>query len=159
MSKLYGFDFGSGNPSAYTGLSPSLIIFSWEGVTALVPPGVTETPAGSGLYHFFYGPTVAIKFLIDGGPAITTISDRYISGILDPISTVDQTVGALNDSFGSTSVDPSTVIGYLKRTQEFLEGDALFTKATGEWQVFSRGGSVLLVTKDLTNTTTAATKS
>jgi hypothetical protein len=68
--KIYGLRFGTGNPANYTGLTPSFTIFSALGLTAITPPGITETPAGSGLYQFEYGPTQAIKFKIDGGATL-----------------------------------------------------------------------------------------
>jgi hypothetical protein len=156
--KSYYLKFGTGDPVNYTGLSPTFSIFSASGVTAITAPGITETPAGSGLYSFTYGPTTSILFKCDGGAALSG-SDRYIVGTLDPIQAVDEKVGTSTDSIGSTATDPSTVLGYLRRSQEFLEGNATFTKSTGVWQVYSRGSSQLLMQKSLTNTTTAAGKS
>ena len=71
---------------------------------------------------------------------------------------VDERVGVQGDSFGSTLADPTTLTGYMKRVQELLEGDALFTKSTGVWTISSRGSSTLLRSKTLTNTTTSSTK-
>jgi len=157
MAKTYYFKFGSGDPSDYTGLSPTLVIFSAFGVTALTAPGITETPAGSGLYQMQYSPTLPIVFKLDGGAALAS-SVRYICDALDPIQAVDEKLGFSTDSFGSTSIDPSTVFGYLKRNQEFQEGNATYTKATGVWQVYSRGSSTLIAEKDLANNTSSATK-
>jgi hypothetical protein len=53
-------------------------------------------------------------------------------------------LGGLGDSFGTTLTDPSTVFGYLKRLQEFNEGNSVFTKTTGIWGVFSRGNTYVL---------------
>ncbi len=158
MAKDYYLKFGSGDPSAFTGLSPTFTIFSWEGVTAQPAPGITETPAGSGIYGFQYGPTVSILFKADAGSSVPSI-DRFIVGSLDPIQSVDEKVGTLQDSFGTTSIDPQTVIGYLKRTLEFLEGAATFTKSSGRWLYYSRGASTLLFDKTLTNSPSQATKS
>lgn len=155
--KTYYLKFGTGDPANYTGLMPTLSIFSAGGLTAITAPGVTETPVGSGLYRFDYGPTLSIIFKADGGAALAT-GDRYITGVLDPIQAVDEKVGTTSDSFGSTGTDPSTVFGYLKRGQEVLEGNSVFTKATGIWQVYNRGSSTLIAQKTLTNTTTSATK-
>lgn len=155
--KSYYLKFGSGDPAAFTGLTPSLVIFSAGGLTAAVAPGITELPTGSGLYRFDYGPTASIIFKADGGSSLSN-TDRYITGVLDPIQAVDERVGTTSDSFGSTSADPSTLLGYAKRVQEVLEGNAVFTKSTGTWQVYSRGSSTLLQSKTLSNTTTSATK-
>lgn len=156
--KSYYLKFGTGDPASFTGLTPTFTIFSANGVTSVTAPGITETPAGSGLYQFVYGPTQSILFKVDGGSALSG-SDRYIVGTLDPIQAVDEKVGYTTDSIGSTATDPSTVLGYLKRNLEFMEGNANFTKSTGVWQVYSRGSSTLLTQKTLTNTTTAAGKS
>lgn len=158
MVKSYYLKFGSGDPANFTGLSPTLSIFSWGGITAIAAPGITETPVASGLYRFDYGPTVSILFKADGGAALAS-GDRYITGVLDPIQAVDQQVGTTQDSFGSTASDPTTLFGYVKRNQEFSEGNAVFTKSTGIWGVYSRGSSTLIAEKSLTNTTSAATKS
>lgn len=157
MAKDYGVVFGS-NPQDNTGLSPTFIVFAEaaSGQT-LTPPGVSETIVGSGFYHFQYTPTLSIYFEIDGGSSLAD-SDRYAAGILDPIQLVDQRVGTVDDSIGSTSADPTSALGYLKRNLEFLEGNAEFTKSSGVWQIFSRGSSTLLRVKTLTNTNTEASK-
>lgn len=157
-NKTYYLKFGSGDPRPNTGLFPTFIIFSASGMTALAAPGVTEMPALSGLYQFQYGPTGPIVFLADGGAALSA-GDRYISATLDPIQAVDNQIGFATDSFGTTVSDPSTLWGMAKRALENFEGDAIFTKATGIWQIFNRGSTTLLRQKSLTNTTTSSTKS
>jgi hypothetical protein len=70
-------------------------------------------------------------------------------------------VGDLNSSFGSTSTDPSTLFGYLKRMQEFLEGDQVFTASSGTWMIYNRaslGTTTLLRTKTVTNPGSQVTK-
>lgn len=67
-------------------------------------------------------------------------------------------VGLNTDVVGTTSIDPTTVFGFIKRNQEFHEGSANFVKGTGIWTVTSRG-STLLMTKTLTNTSAQSTKS
>lgn len=157
-NKTYYLKFGSGDPVPFSGLSPTFTVFSAGGLTSLAAPGITETPAGSGYYRFDYaGPTLSIIFKADGGAALAS-GDRYISGALDPIQAVDDKVGYTTDSFGSTSTDPGSILGYLKRSLEFWEGNATFTKSTGIWDIYSRGSSTLLREKALTNTTTAAGK-
>lgn len=159
MAKTYYLKFGTGNPANFTGLSPTLTIFNVsQGATPLAAPGITESPALSGLYSFIYGPTISIIFQADGGAALAS-TDRYIIGALDPIQAVNEQVGTVSDSFGSTAADPTTLLGYAKRFLENLEGNALFTKNTGIWNILSRGSSTLLATKTLTNTTTSSTKS
>lgn len=158
MAKQYVMKFGSLNASRYTGLTPTFTVFYAGGLTAVAPPGITETPVGSGLYNFSYDPTMMIEFEVDAGSSVTS-SDRYITDVLDPIQAVDQKVGFTTDSFGSTSVDPSTLMGFAKRALEDAEGNAVFNKTTGIWDIYSRGSSTLLREKQLTNTVSTATKS
>lgn len=157
--KTYWLRFGSGNPASKSGLTPTFIAFynSSDG-SATTPPGVTEIPAASGLYRFLYGPTTPIIFVADGGNTLSN-DDRYIEGSLDAIQSVDEKVGTLGDSIGSTLTDPATVIAYLKRAMEWLEGDATFTKSTGAWDVYARGATLLLREKSLSNNTSLAEKS
>lgn len=155
--KTYYLQFGSGNPPN-TGLAPTFIGFAINGVTAVASPVIAESAVIPGIYVFTYGPTTSIVFKADGGGTLSA-SDRYIEGALDPVQAVDEKVGTLSDSFGSTSVDPTSLLGYAKRALEFNEGAAVFTKSTGLWDVYSRGSSTLLMEKSLTNTTTSATKS
>lgn len=156
-SKFYYLKFGSGDPRLNSGLFPTFVIFSMQGLTSLSPPGITELPSGSGLYQFQFGATTAIAFLADGGSNLSA-GDRYISGTLDPIQAVDQQIGFQTDSFGNTALDAATVWGSVKRLLEFFEGDSIYTKATGLWQLFNRGQTTLLRTKTLTNTNTSASK-
>lgn len=157
MSKSFYLKFGSGDPATYSGLTPTFSIFSAGGLTTLSAPGITETPSSSGFYRFDYNPTLSILFKADGGAGLSS-GDRYIVGTLDPIQAVDEKIGFATDSFGSTSVDPTTLYGYAKRNQEFQEGNATFTKSTAIWQVYSRGSSTLIAQKNLTNTTSSAGK-
>lgn len=156
--KNYVLQFGSGNPAAFSGLSPTLTIFR-ETATGqtLAPPSISEIATGVGLYKFAYGPTLSITFLADGGSSLSD-NDRYITGVLDPIQSVDESVGMSSDTIGTTAVDPSTIYGQIKRMQEYNEGQMVFTKATGTWDIKTRGGT-LIAQKALTNTTTSATRS
>lgn len=66
-------------------------------------------------------------------------------------------IGTTASSFGTTLVDPGDLFGFLKRAQEFREGDQTFNKTTGAWNISTRGGT-LLVTKTLVNSSTEVTK-
>jgi len=159
MAKTYGLIFTTEDPRVTTGLTPTLVQFWDMGSGATLPaPGVTEFFPGSGVYQFSYSATGPVYFLADGGAALPD-STRYLEGVLDPVQSVDERLGTVADSFGSTAIDPTTAIGYLKRIQEWLEGNASFAKSTGTWTVYSRGSSTLLQTKTLTNTTSTAAKS
>lgn len=158
--KSYLLKFGSGNPSDYTGLSPTFTFFQigptlpWSNTT---PPGISEISSGAGLYTFQYNATLPIAFVADGGVALAS-SDRYVTGILDPIQAVDVRVGFPGDSIGSTNTDPTTLMGYAGRNQEVQEGDATFDKTTGEWAIQTRGATTIQ-TKTLTNLSGSVTKS
>lgn len=155
--KNYFLTFGAGDPRLNTGLTPTFILFfDYLGAT-MTPPGITEIFAGSGFYRFQYAASFPICFLADGGAALAD-SARYVRGALDPIQAVDEKVGAGGDSFGSTSADPSTIFGLAKRLQEVLEGDQQYVKATGIWNIYSRGASTLLRQKTLANDTTEVTR-
>lgn len=158
--KSYLLKFGSGNPANFSGLSPTFTVFrlgptlSWSSIT---PPGISEVASGVGLYMFGYNATLPIAFVADGGAALSS-TDRYISGILDPIQAVDERVGFPGDSIGSTAADPTTLLGYAGRNQEFQEGDAYFDKTTGTWSIQTRGATTFQ-SKTLTNLSGSVTKS
>ena len=134
-----------------------MVVFNTAGGTAIAAPSITEPGVSTGFYLFSYGPTASISFLVDGGSALAD-TDRYVQGVLDPIQVVDERVGTLTDSIGSTTTDPGSVFAYLKRNQEVSEGNATFSKTTGVWSLYSRGSSTLLREKSLANTTTAVNK-
>lgn len=147
--KNYVVAFGSGDPSLKTGLTPTFTVFSVIGSGATTPPGITEIPSATGLYYFTYEPLSAIAFVIDGGTSLLS-TDRFVYDVLDPIQAVDERVGTTGDTVGSTSADPSTIFGYVKRLQEFDEGNSTFSKTTGNWLVKTRGNT-LLASKTLTD--------
>lgn len=158
--KNYWVKFGSQDPRTYTGLTPSFILFFTQAGATTAPPAITEILAGSGIYGFQYTPaqSTGIAFLIDGGSTVTSNSDRYVTGVVDPIQAVDDKIGFVADSFGSTLTDPTSLMGYVRRLQELFEGNAGFNKTTGVWDIYSRGSSVLLREKTLTNAATTVTK-
>jgi len=157
VAKLYWFKFGSGDPATRAGLSPTFILFvNPEGAT-LVPPGITE-PGGHGLYQFQYGATQGMGFVLDGATTGLIDSERYLSGNVDPVDGIDEQIGTTGDSFGTTATDPSTVLGFLKRSQEISEGDNLYTKSSGKWQLFNRGSTTLLREKTIADGSASITK-
>lgn len=159
--KSYLLKFGSGDPSSFTGLSPTFTLFlqgptlPW-GTPGVAAPGITEIASGTGLYTFVYNATLPFAFVADGGSGLAS-GDRYITGILDPIQAVDERVGFPGASIGSTNVDPVTLMGYAGRSQEVQEGNATFDKTTGSWAIQTRGGTTIQ-TKVLTNLSGSVTK-
>ncbi len=67
-------------------------------------------------------------------------------------------LGTTASSYGSTNVDPVDVMGYLKRSREFAEGNQTYTKATGLLDFYVRGGATLLIEKTISDTATNTTK-
>lgn len=67
-------------------------------------------------------------------------------------------IGSTASSFGTTGIDPSTVIGFLKRAQEIAEGNQTYTKSTGVLDLLTRG-STLLREKTISDTSATTTKS
>lgn len=109
--------------------------------------GLTNIAVSASLYA--QGQTITSYVSTAGGYGATTYA--LVVGI-------DGKLGSTASSYGTT-VAPVDIFGYVKRLREFLEGNAAFTKATGVWDIYSRGSSVLLVSKSLTNTATDANKS
>lgn len=67
-------------------------------------------------------------------------------------------IGNSTSSYGSTSIDPTTLFGFLKRNQEFWEGNQAYSKASGLMDFYSRGSSTLLKEKTITDSTSTTTK-
>lgn len=74
------------------------------------------------------------------------------------LSAIGLLIGSTASSYGSTSTDPSDVLGFLKRAQEFMEGNQVYTKSTGILDFFSRGSTTLLREKTVSDTSTITTK-
>jgi len=98
------------------------------------------------------------------GSSVAALSATLL-GIGSTVFAIGSTSFAFNDmlgttasSFGSTSADPSSVFGMVKRIQEILEGNATFDKTTGTWNIYSRGSSTLLRVKALSDGQTSTTK-
>ncbi len=67
-------------------------------------------------------------------------------------------VGTTASSFGSTSIDPSTLFGFLKRAQEIQEGAQVYTKASGLWDLYDRTQTTLLREKTISDSSSQTTK-
>jgi len=159
MAKTYWVTFGS-NGASFTGLTPTFTVFQLGSGTTLTPPGITTRISATGAYQFSYdsnGLTSPIFFQIDGGASLA-VASRYIQGSLDPVDAIDERIGTTTDVYGSASVDPTTIYGYVKRLQELQEGNASFNKTSGVWTVQSRSGATTLATKTLSNGSTLVSK-
>lgn len=67
-------------------------------------------------------------------------------------------IGTTADSIGTTAIDPTTLFGFLKRNQEFWEGDQIYSKATGLFDFYNRGSSTLLKEKTISDSSSSTTK-
>jgi len=185
-AKVYWLKFGSGDPRANTGLTPTFLQFYDSTGQTYAPPSISEVKYGgataSGVYGFSYliGQSTlnSLYFLAYSVTAVSSgaTNDQYITGVLDPVIAVDQQInaagttqiafnasfiGSTASSFGTSGVDPSTVFGYLKRIQELLEGDQVFAASGGQWQIYNRaslGTTTLLRTKNVLNSGSSVTK-
>ncbi len=92
------------------------------------------------------------------GVAIGTTILGSIGGDITNTAEILLRLGSTLSTFGTSAADPGDLFGYLKRMQEFNEGNQSFAKTTGAWTINSRGGS-LLATKSLANSSTTVTKS
>ncbi len=91
------------------------------------------------------------------GILITNLGTTTV-GLGSSLSGLAGFVGTTTSSFGSTSVDPTTLFGFLKRAQETVEGNEVYTKSTGVMTISSRGSSTLLASKTIADTSSQTTK-
>lgn len=111
--------------------------------TTLVAIGTTNVALGT--TNIAIGTTVA---------AIGTT----LSAISSTLTVLVSGIGSTASSYGSSSQDPVDLFGYMKRIQENLEGNNIFTKGTGTLQILSRASATLLITKTVTNSASTVIK-
>lgn len=180
MSNVYWIRFGDGDPSNYSGLSPTFTKFHSYTGGILSAPGFTEAIAGSGIYQFTYTPSFPIGFTADAATTGIINVLRFVTGSLDPSDMIDVEVGAIGaslsaisttfgdlavkvgattSSFGTASTDPGDLFGFLKRVQELLEGNQTFSKTTGAFDLYDRTGGITLRSKTVSNSASGVTRS
>lgn len=87
----------------------------------------------------------------------TTLS--FINGNVTSYGTsLFGSIGDPSSSFGSTATDPTTLFGFVKRAQEFWEGNQTYYKATGLLDFYNRGSSTLLREKTVSDSSSTTTK-
>lgn len=99
--------------------------------------------------------------LLNYSVTLTTLSYSIIViGSSNSVSnaTLLALIGTTASSFGSTSSNPSTIFGFLKRAQEMAEGDQTYVKGSGALQFYNRGSTTLLVQKTIADTSSTTTK-
>ncbi len=95
--------------------------------------------------------------LVAQGVTVVSIGNTLL-GIGSSFVGLASILGTTASSYGSTNVDPVDVMGYLKRSREFNEGNQTYTKATGLLDFYVRGGATLLIEKTVSDTATNTTK-
>lgn len=153
-SGMYGFSYLISSTQSVYFLAFSVTLLTNANdryVTGVIDPilAIDQNVNGVGLTLVGVGTTVLAI-----GNTLPSISGNGL--------TLAALIGSTTSSFGTSLTDPSTVFGYLKRVQEFLEGDNTFVSNTGQWLIFNRtsylGITTLLRTKTVINTGAVATK-
>lgn len=129
--KYYALRFGTGDPRTFTGLAPTLLIFTrmLDGQT-IAPPAITETLTGSGLYQFAWGTTQSIAFLADAATISPGVYGRYVAGVIDPADRADEFGSTLN-ALGLTAIALGTTGVALGTTSVALGTTAVALGTTG----------------------------
>jgi len=148
MSVDYFLAFGSGDPSGNTGLAPTFTVFTNPAGGATTPPAISEI-GSSGIFTFNYDPQGPIAFVVDGATTGLVASDRYIVGALDVGDSIGNVVGTSSDPIGDDSTDPTTLFAFTRRVKEWLEGQSIYTKATGGWVVKETTGATTLSSRTI----------
>ncbi len=91
------------------------------------------------------------------GTTVSAIATT-LSVIGSSLSVISPLIGSTASSYGSTSVDPVDLFGYMKRIQENLEGNNTFIKTSGALSIYTRGSSTLLALKTIANSASMVTK-
>lgn len=112
--------------------------------------GYTNWVTGYSLQVAGYSNLIAGESSIISGISLIAVSSGN--------SAILAVIGSTADSYGSTSADPSSLFGYMKRNLEFHEGNAIYTKSSNTWAILSRGSSTLLTTKTLADTASSTNK-
>lgn len=130
---------------------------------------VSATLIAQGATLVGFGTSLAAAGATLSGVAATLVAEgATVVAIGNTLAAIGTTLGSINltvdgigstaSSFGDSTTDPVTVFGYLKRLQEFLEGDQSYTKASGALTFSSRGSSTLLASKTVSDSNTETTK-
>ncbi len=116
----------------------------------MIAQGLTLTVIGNSLA------TMGGSLSILGGSL--SIMGNSLSVLGNTLSGFAIVLGSTASSYGSTNVDPTDVMGYLKRARELNEGNQMYTKATGILDLYVRGGVTLLIEKTISDSAATTTK-
>jgi hypothetical protein len=168
-SGIYGFSYLISTTQsiyflAYSVTTVSSGVSSDQYITGVIDPilAIDQSTAAYGTTNIALGTTNVY---------LGSTADLYLSAMSSSILAIGNTllgvdqsafIGSTASSIGTTSQDPTTVMGYLKRLQELLEGDQLYYAAGGTFMMFNRGAlgnTTLLRTKTLLNSGGQVTRS
>ncbi len=124
------------------------------GVT-LVAVGNTAIALGSTNSQVIVNTGITLVAIGNTGIAIGLSTYAEVFGASSPLVGL---IGSVGSTFGGSGTDPIDLFGYLKRLQENLEGNEVFTKNTGSLAILSRGSSTTLITKTIANSSSAVIK-
>ena len=121
------------------------------------------TSVALGITNVGYGTSnLAINTTILAHGSTNFSINTTISAELSTLSaiglTLDAKIGTTASLIGDNSTDPVDIFGYLKRMQEFNEGDQSFDKTSGAWTIQDRTGATTISTRTLDNTSTTVTR-
>ena len=75
------------------------------------------------------------------------------------VTTIQNNIGTTSDAIGDDSTDPTTLFGFLLRSENLAEGQSTYTKATGVWLLKDKTGATTLASRTITDASGAITKS
>ncbi len=152
---LYYFTYGPTNSIAFvidgatSGLGQARYI---NGM--LDPIDAIDEYLGSTFYPMNVTITALGTSAIAQGVTLTYLVDGASGGLIEVLNRI----GTTASSYGDTAVNPGTLYGFLKRLQEWNEGNSIFSKSTSLWDVYSRGSSTLLAEKTMNDSSGNVTK-
>lgn len=148
---------GAGNTLGAIGVSLAAMS------ATLIAQGATVVGNGTTLAAFAAAQGVSMAAMGSTLNAIGTSLAAFetggatLVGIGNTIAAMSVLLGTQTSAYGSTASDPTTVFGFLIRAQELAEGNQVYTKSTGVFQMFTRGAT-LLRQKTISDTSSQTTK-
>lgn len=160
---FYTFLYGTTQPIAFLADGATTgLVGSQRYVTGQIDPDDRSDEYGNTMIAL--GNTLTAALPAGLGGTLTTIGTNVsnmgltLIGLGNSSISAFSLLGSASSSFGNTMTDPSTVFGFLMRTQELFEGDQVYTKSGGLFQMFNRGSSTMLRQKTISDSASSTTK-
>lgn len=156
---------GASNVAGFSSLFGSIYQGNAYGATLLNRLGTSNDAAGfSTVFSSLFQNAAYGQTLIDRvGMATHVAGFSSLFGVVKANEAYGITAIALlgtdADAIGDSSTDPTTVFGFLKRCENVLEGQSVYTKASGSLAMKDKTGNTTLATRTISDSTTAVTKS